>query len=208
MKRRAVQYSSLTSLLDVLFILLFASLARATGVVNDSAAAAAAAEPAPPAEPAPALPPDAGAPVAVPEPSRIELRAEALAELARGLEGRQPIYVRISAEGAVVAIDVGTTPGSGDRQVGVPLLERVPDPDVGISYLGDRSADLRVCSIVMHHLDRVDLRQDLVIIAPEVPLGELPTALVVGLQRDQDRCARDAQGVAIVIDPLLAAPPP
>ncbi|HUH03947.1 MAG TPA: hypothetical protein VML75_18250 [Kofleriaceae bacterium] len=207
MRRRGVQYGSLTSLLDELFILLFASLARAAGVVHDSAAAATA-EPAAPVAPDPALPPDAGAPAPVPEPSRVELRAEAIAELARGLELRQPVYVRISPEGAVIAIEVGTTPGTGDRQVGVPLLERVPDPDVGISYLGDRSADLRVCSIVMHHLGRADLRHDLVIIAPEVPLGELPVALVVGLQRDQERCARDAQGVAIVIDPLLAVPSP
>lgn len=208
MRRRGVQYGSLTSLLDVLFILLFASLARAAGVVHDSAAAAAAAPVAPVAPADPVPPPDAGAPVPVPEPSRVELRAEAIAELARGLEGRRPVYVRISPEGSVIAIDVGTTPGAGDRQVGVPLLERVPDPDVGISYLGDRTADLRVCSIVMHHLGRADLRNDLVIVAPEVPLGELPVALVVGLHRDQERCARDAQGVAIVIDPLLAVPSP
>lgn len=218
MRRRPhVRYSSLTSLLDVLFILLFASLARAAGVVerygasHDAAAdAATTAAPAtavsltPPtaAATAPTAPTyDAGPPPPVVSPSRVELRTEAIKALSRGLEEKTPLFVRISAAGSVVGIDVSTEQTNSDQEIGVPLLERVSDPDVALSYLGDKTAALQVCNIVMRHLGKDDLERNLVVFAPEVPLAELPTALVMGLRRDEERCARDAKGVAVTIEP-------
>jgi hypothetical protein len=198
-------------LLDVLFILVFASLARAAAVTEqrDAARAAEAADAAPPD----ATQPDAAQPDAasldeepadaapVPQRDRIELHQEALRQLAAVFAELQPVIVRISVDGDVVAIEVGTAAAADDRVVKVPLLEKASDPDVGLSYLGDRSADLRVCNIARRHLDRADLADLLVILAPEAPLAELRVALALGLERDRERCNRDTRGVAILVDP-------
>jgi hypothetical protein len=198
-------------LLDVLFILVFASLARAAAVTEqrDAARVDDAADTAPPdAAPPDAAQPDAapagGAPAdgaPVPQRDRIELHEEALRQLAAVFAELRPVIVRISADGDVMAIEVGTAAAADDRAVKVPLLEKASDPDVGLSYLGDRSVDLRVCNIARRHLDRGDLAGVLVILAPEAPLAELRVALALGLERDRERCNRDTGGVAILVDP-------
>ena len=125
MRRRPVpQYSSMTSLLDVLFILVFASLIYSAslrreshgGAAADELAAAAAAVDAGPAAaaadlmhadagPGPAgAPPGAGEPGADRLADARRLRDAARAELVRSIDGRHPVLVRITPDGVMRSI--------------------------------------------------------------------------------------------------------
>ena len=83
----------------------------------------------------------------------------------------------------------------------VPLLEHSPDPDIGLAYLGDRSAELRLCRLVALHLQLADLSNHLVIIAPDARGADLPHALYTGLRRDVERCQSEQHGLAVVVEP-------
>jgi hypothetical protein len=186
-RRHVRRPPDLTSLFDVLFIVVFAALIRAAAVER-----AAAKPPAPPAPSAPATPPA----VAV-------LQRHALAALDAELASRTPLVVRIARNGTIDALDVG-----GKRiALDAPLLEHSPDPDIGIAYLGERSAELRVCRIAALHLGVAELSRYLVIIAPVLPLADLPHALFEGLHRDLDRCLTEQHGLAALIDPAALPPP-
>jgi hypothetical protein len=183
-RRSAAPAPNLTSLLDVLFILVFASLVSAAG----RRAAAEAPEPpsAPPPPEAPRPPPEVAA-----------LRDQALVEI-----GERPLVIaRVSKDGVLREVQA---PGA-KKALDVPLTEHVPDPDVAIAYLGDRSAELRVCRQAALHLGVADLSPYLVIIAPDVPLADLTVALASGLKRDADRCVVEQRGVAVVVDPSALA---
>ena len=178
MRRRARRQPppDLTSLFDVLFIVIFAALIRAAAVQQAVAA------PEPP-EPAP------------PPLDPASLRARAIVDLA----ARPTIVVRISAAGTISALEADgkVTP------LDVPLLEHSPDPDVALAYLGDRSGELRACRIAALHLGVADLARYLVIFAPAQRLADLPHALFDGLHRDVDRCLADQHGLAVIVDPTV-----
>ncbi len=191
-RRHVHRPPDLTSLLDVLFILVFASL------VGTAALRQAAADKPPPPKPAAPAPPP-------PPPDIAALRTRALADLGAQIASRTPLVVRVSATGTVEAIEV-----DGKRiALDTPLLEHSPDPDVALAYLGERSAELRVCRIAAVHLGVADLARYLVIVAPAVPLADLPHALHQGLYRDLDRCLAEQRGLATIVDAAaLAAPGP
>jgi hypothetical protein len=190
-RRHAYRRPDLTSLFDVLFIIIFASLIRAAAVEN---AAAKALEP-PPKPTAPATPP--------PPPDVAALRTRALADLDKQLASRTPLVIRVSAKGIVEAIEA-----DGRRiALDVPLLEHSPDPDVAIAYLGDRSAELRLCRIATVHLAVPELSKYLVIVAPALPLVDLSHALFVGLHADLDRCFAEQHGLATIVDAAALTPP-
>lgn len=176
MRRRARRQPppDLTSLFDVLFIVIFAALIRAAAV--QAVAAPKPKAPPPPLDPA-------------------SLRARAIADVAT----RPAIIVRISAAGTISALEADgkVTP------LDVPLLEHSPDPDVALAYLGDRSGELRACRIAALHLGAADLARYLVIFAPAQRLADLPHALFDGLHRDVDRCLADQHGLAVIIDPTI-----
>jgi hypothetical protein len=172
----------LTSLFDVLFIVIFAALIRAAAVQQ----AAAAPEPTPPPPPPVELAPT-------------ELHVRALAELDKQLAARPPVVVRISGR-AITMIEAGTAMiGLGDQA----LLDDNPDPDIALAYLGDRSPAQRVCAIIAYHLKVPDLAQYLVIFAPDRRLVDLPHALYEGLRRDIERCLFDQKGLAVLVDPSV-----
>lgn len=173
----------LTSLFDVMFIVVFVALIRAA-----AAQSAAAPTPGPPKPVAPK-------PIVTPEVSA--LRTAALANLHDDLEGRTAVVVRVSAEGAITALEHDGT----QRTLDVPLLEHSADPDAAIAYLGDRSAELRVCRVVAVHLGVPDLAKHLVIVAPAVALADLKRALHRGLHEDLLRCLADQHGIATIVDP-------
>ena len=167
----------LTSLFDVLFIVIFAALIRAAAAQNAAAAAM-----------APKPPPPAPAPL---DPK--SLRARAAGELA----ARDTVIVRVSEKGIVTALEAHgrATP------LDVPLLEPNTNPDIAVAYLGDRSAELRVCRIAAVHLAVTELADRLVIIAPVQKLSELPHALVDGLRQDVERCLTEQHGLAVIVEP-------
>jgi hypothetical protein len=170
-RRHVRRPPDLTSLFDVLFIVVFAALIRAAAVEN------AAAHP---------------------------LRRRALADLDATLAARTPLVVRVTRDGTVDALEV-----EGKRiPLVVPLLEPSPNPDVVVAYLGDRSAELRVCRIAALHLGTTELSRYLVIVAPAVALADLPHALFDGLHRDLDRCLSEQRALAALVDPTSLPPTP
>ena len=188
-KRHVRRPPDLTSLFDVLFIVVFVALIRAAAAQHEL-------ERGPPTAVRPASP---VVPAAV-----AALRARALADLDADLRSRAPLVMRISAAAAIEAIEL-----DGHRiPLDVPLLEPSPDPDVAVTYLGDRSADLRLCRLAVLHLQVPNLAHHLIIVAPAVPLADLPHALFEGLHRDLDRCLSEQGGVATLVDPAALAPTP
>jgi hypothetical protein len=187
--RRVHRPPDFTSLLDVLFVMIFALLVRTAAIKQ----AAATADAAPPPQPA--------APVVLPPPEVAALRTRALADLDRQLASLTPLVVRVSAKGTIDALEL-----DGKRTpLDVPLLEGSADPDVGVAYLGARSAELRLCRIAAVHLQLPDLADHLVIIAPSAPLADLPHALYEGLRADVDHCVVDQRGLASIIDPGVSS---
>ncbi len=182
--RRRQPPPDLTSLFDVLFIVIFAALIRAAAV--QQAAAAKLPEPAPPPPPPVKLEPSA-------------LQARALADLDKQLAARPTIILRVSDTGSLTAIETGGT----TLPLDTPLLEHSPDPDIALAYLGDRSAELRVCRVAAVHLSLPDLARYLVIIAPAQHLVDLPHALYEGLRRDVERCLFDQRALAVIVDPSV-----
>lgn len=192
-RRPVAQYAPLTSLLDVLFILVFASLiysagleARQKSAEEDTVEPAAVARPAPPGL------------VSI-DPER--LRKAAVAEILAGLESRQAVVARIAQDGRLRQLERRQDGAPAVTSVELPLVERVPDPDVNLIYLGERSPDLRLCSLVRLQLGAPDLSTTIVIVALDVPLDQMSVALAHGLQRDIDRCTGDQRGVAVLLDP-------
>ena len=212
-RRRPVQYAPLTSLLDVMFILVFASLIHGAAMEKRASQAASAASP-PASVPAPVT---ARSPAPAREPAEPavdpaaraardaeELRRAALAQLITGLEGRSPVVARIGRDGQLRSLERLRGGRVVSRQLGLPLVERVPDPDIALVYLGDRHDGPRLCSLLRLHLGARDLSDTLVIVAPDAPLDLLSVALARGLQRDAERCLADQRGVAVIVDPLAA----
>ena len=178
-RRRARQPPpDLTSLFDVLFIVIFAALIRAAAVQQAAAQ--------PPAKPAPKPP--------QPMDPR-SLQARALVDLDAQLAAKPIIVVRVSAAGTITAIESGGKTIALD----VPLLERANQPDE--AYLPDRSMELRVCRVVTLHLNIVDLAKYIVVVAPDRRIDDLEHALADGLARDVDRCLVDERGIATIVGP-------
>jgi hypothetical protein len=190
MRRRGVRYAELTSLFDVMYILVFAVLVQAAGLVQkarDEAAEASAAKGTP----------SAGEPA----DSHVPLRRQAAARLLDLVRRRGITYARISTAGVLTSIEVEQPDGSVKvSRLAVPLVQKAADPDVGLVYLGDENASLRLCSLVRLNLGRDDLAQQLVAFVPERPWDELRYALVEGMRRDRDRCFADEKGTAVVLD--------
>ena len=196
MRRRVSQQSgSLTSLLDVLFIIVFASLVQSTARGEERVVTAEEETAAPVEEPATPVEPAAPAPLAA-------LRDAAVAATAAHVERAPLVAVRVGGDGTIVDVE-----WAGEkRALGLPLLERVPDPDVAVAYLGDRAPALRLCGVVAHELRLADLAGHVVVIAPAVPLGELSVALVAGLRRDVTRCQTEQQAMAVIVEPAMLPP--
>jgi hypothetical protein len=176
----------LTSLFDVLFIVVFAVLIRGAAIQSEAANP----------RPLPGPPP-----VPQPPPDIAELKDKAIAQIDKSLADRRAVVARVSSAGSLVGIEVD------DRKVvvDIPLLEQVRDPDVLVAYLGDRSADLRLCKQIALRLGVDDLVPYLVIVAPDRPLADLPHALYEGLRRDADRCLSEQRGIAAVVDATAEA---
>lgn len=171
----------LTSLFDVLFIVIFAVLIRGAALQQTAAKAAAPPAPGPPLPPQPAS----------------ALKTQALAQLDAQLAARPTVIARISNAGTLTMLE------AGDKRtpLDVPLLEHSPDPDIAMMYLGDRSAELRLCKLVALHLQIADLANHLVIIAPDARSTDLPHALYTGIRRDVERCQREQRGLAVIVEP-------
>ncbi|HTL36826.1 MAG TPA: hypothetical protein VL326_27010 [Kofleriaceae bacterium] len=216
--RRRQPPPDLTSLFDVLFIVIFAALIRAAAVQQAVAGAPAPHSPQPPSPPV--------------KLEVAQLHARAVTSVNDNIAARPTVIVRISAAGSVTAIETasvtvmngpattgpattgpattgpattGLTPGKTEV-LDSPLLEHSPDPDIALAYLGDRAAELRICRIVAVPLALPDLADHLVILAPEKLLADLPHALVEGLRRDVERCLHDQQGLAVIVDPSALPP--
>jgi hypothetical protein len=181
-RRRVRRPPDLTSLFDVLFIVVFVALIY-------GATAQRAAEEATRPKPRAAEPPAPPAKVAV-------LQKQALAAISNDLASYTPVVVRVSETGVVTAIE-------GERviKLDAPLLEASLDPDLEQSYLPDRAADLRLCKLVALHLKLTDLSKHLVIVAPAVGRARRTIGLNEGLDRDVGRCMTEQHAIASIVEP-------
>jgi len=192
----------MTSFLDVLFLLVFAALIHAAALAQ-KASALAAEKPKPKTA---AVAPVPTGPAAAIDPER--LRKVAVAEILAGLESRQAVVARVGPDGRLRQLERRQDGKPLVTPVELPLVEKVPDPDINLVYLGERSPDLRLCSLLRLQLGAADLADTMVIVALDVPLDQMSVALARGLQRDVDRCTGDQRGVAVILDPRAQDQPP
>jgi hypothetical protein len=186
----------MTSLLDVLFIVLFAALVHAAGLVAKARDAP------PPKVAVPACPvarPEVRPPVAPPSRDVQVLKRQAADVLVARSAAAGVIRAEVSAAGRItrILVEVGTE--RQDLMVDLPLVARVPDPDVALEYLGLRSQARRVCTTIRRALGRSDLGGALVLLQPERDLELLSVALVEGLRQDLLRCYPDESGLAVLL---------
>jgi len=210
MRRPRVRYSELTSLLDVLFIVVFAALVQASGLVQQARQTPAKPQPTTPARPTVSAPDGGVAPDAVVaskatarEDTQSLRRRAAAAVVAASARSGVVLRVQVSAAGRITNLTVETGGQMRSVSVDLPLLERVPDPNVGVAYLGHKSAAQRVCTAVRRALAWRSLRDALVIVQPALPLSRLQVALVEGLRADQNRCYPEERGLAVIVDPEI-----
>jgi hypothetical protein len=225
-RRRRKRSSELTALLDVLFILLFASLVQARDTVErqvrDQAAPpldAAVPDAGLPTDAAPDAPvADAGQPPDAPDAATETLapdaaapayshRARQLSALVAGaVHGRDAFVVEVTAPGYVVELRHWRDGALRRRQpLQHRLVETVPPEESNeeLRYLGVSQPGQRICPLVRDRLDspQPDLGRALVVITVDAPLAGLSRALRDGLVRDAALCFQDAAGVAILLDP-------
>lgn len=192
-QRRPVRAPDMTSLFDVLFILVFVSLVN-VGVnhtaleeaearekaATEALASASAAHP-PPTASASAPPTTSAPPVASAPPIDLSARGATL-------------IVRVDKDGVMKAIerDGAVTP------VDEPLLAKVDDPDVLYEYRGDRSREHRICAIVVAKLGVEDLSHFAVVITTDESSADLNVVLGRGIRNDRVRCADEQKGFAVL----------
>lgn len=211
-RRRPLAPESLTSLVDVLFILVFAALVQR--------AAAAGGELEHPTPPSPSPSPASAAPTWAPPPAMAELRRAAERRVTDELRARPAVVLRVSARGVLTSLEVapgetgalaallappgaasppGATAVPGARvALELPLLEKVPDPDVALGYVAERDPQRALCEVAARRLG--SLGGALVIVAVDAPLDELMVALVAGLRRDVERCLLEHRAAAVLLD--------
>ncbi|MFO0616255.1 MAG: hypothetical protein U0414_26915 [Polyangiaceae bacterium] len=204
-QRRAIRPPDMTSLFDVLFILVFVSLvnvgvnhteteeaeAKAKSAADALASASAALASASAALSArPSAAPSVSAPPATTSPP-VDLSSR-----------EATLIVRIDKDGVLQTIE------RADQVVVVrqPLLEPDEDPDRVVRYRGIRSPELRICAIVASKLGLPDLSRFVVAITTEATHKELVEALNKGIETDQKLCADEQKGFALVAN-APAAPP-
>ena len=225
-RRRHKRASELTSLIDVLFILLFASLVQARDSMEREEAAGALVVDAglpdamPDAGPPDARPPDAGpadAAAAGPgdEAARVadvhREHARRLSALVAGaVHGREVFVVEVAATGYAVEIRHWREGALVRRQAVQHRLVAVPAdaPSEFAEYLGEDQPWQRLCPLVLASLaqPQPDLGRALVVITVDAPLADLSLALRNGLERDAALCLQDAGGIAILLDPAQPTP--
>jgi hypothetical protein len=182
----------MTSLLDVLFILVFAALTYAVQARN-AAGKATQTTPRPSQSLSPLEP--------SPTPEVLEARRKhqrAIDTLLSQVRSLSPVHVGVSATGVIERI------GDGDEVNGsvteIPLVAPAADPNVRLIYLGNAQPARRVCNVVAAQLPGRTLANTLVIIELSGPVTELPVALVNGLRQDQERCAREHAATAVLLE--------
>jgi hypothetical protein len=224
-RRRAARTASLTPLLDVLFILLFASLIQAHGAIEKSAVratelahegsmAGTGDAGAPDAGAFDAAAGDAGTPdgrstaiaiASAPDETAYLLRSRIAAEaLSDAILGMDIYTLEVSERGRVFAISRKV---DGDQTAREPfehqLLRRVPAAESAAEYEYVGFGGFGICTLVRDHfaLQTDASRRPMVMVMLTVPFADLPLALARGLKRDLSRCLGDAGGVGMLVQP-------
>ena len=228
-RRRRKRSSELTSLIDVLFILLFASLVQARDTMDrepaDTLVVDAGLPDAGPADAVPpdAVPPDAQPPDAVPPDAHSsddgtspatdthrERVRRLSAVVASAVQGVDVFVVELAATGNAVEIRRWRDGALLRRQAVQHRLVDVPPNHSSEypEYLGVTQPWLRLCPLVLAGLaqPQPDLGRALVVITVDAPLDDLSRALRDGLKRDAALCLQDAGGIAILLDPANPIP--
>lgn len=222
-RRRRKRSSELTSLIDVLFILLFASLVQARQTIEQEPADSLVVDAGVPD----AGPPDAGAPDAMPDAGPPDARSgdagtslaadthrerarRVSAGMASAVQGTEAFVVEVTATGYVVEVARWRDGARTDRKFMQHRLVDVPPNHSSENpvYLAANQPWQRLCSLVLASLPepQPDLGGAVVFIAVDAPLGDLSLALWEGLKDDAGLCRQDANGIAILLDPANPIP--
>lgn len=227
-RRRQRRAPELTPLIDVLFILLFASLIQARSAVKESRAqraedpiVATAADESTDAGPVDAGPADAGpvdagpldartgdagpvdASAPAPEPEHL-LRSRSLATtMVQSVRERSSFVVEIRSDGYVTSIarwldGQEMTRERAAHRLIVPVLPHQSDAE--LSYLGTGHAG-RLCPWIRSRADAQADTDLLIFVILDVPIDDLPLALSRGLKEDLSDCFDIARGVVIFVQP-------
>ncbi len=221
--RRRKRIPELTSLLDTLFILVFAALIQARAgservaaaeALQDAEEEAAATESSDAATDADAdadagtAAPDAEAEATAAQAER-ERIARSTARFVGAIRNQGTILVVVSGEGYIASITRQTPEETlPPEELKIKLLRDSADPDVRLVYRGHEGKDNRVCEVARRELGlEPDLGRAVVIITADRPLADLPYSLVTGLAGDAAACFDDAGGLGILVDPGRTNPP-
>lgn len=222
-RRRHRRAPELTPLIDVLFILLFASLIQARSAVQQSQAQARE-EPevrsddsAPDAGPIDAGPidarsPDAGpidagpidaGPTIEPEPEYLVRSRELATAMAGSVFGRHSFVVDIRSTGYVTGVTGWLDGQEMSRRRVRHRLTRVVLPNESDRRLDRLPPDAldRLCPFVRTTVHLSDEQEMLILVMLDQPLDELDLALSRQLEADLDDCFDSARGVVILVQP-------
>ena len=220
--RQKRRIPELTSLLDTLFILVFAALIQAragsesTAAAEERLAAQEATEEVPSdaaadagvEDDAGAAVPDAGAEALAAQAER-ERIARSTAHFVGAIRSQGTILVVVSGEGYIASITQQTPEETlPAEELKIKLLRDSEDPDVRLVYRGHEGKENRVCEVTRRELGlEPDLGRAVVVITADRPLADLPYSLVTGLADDAAACFDDANGLGILVDPGRAKLP-
>lgn len=218
--RRRRHGSDLTPLIDVLFIMLFASLLHARSAVDKSRP-----ERQDPAQAVDAGPLDAGVTdttvidaavidAAVPDASLDEYgpgsylaRSRRIAaEIAGAVRNRDVFMVEVTRDGQVIAMSQWSEGQEIRRDLRRERLLLSVPPSVSaqqLEYRGHTGSQMHVCTLVRERLvpTQEDLGGSVVQVLVDAPRADWPLALDRGLATDLGRCFDDERGVGMLIQP-------
>ncbi len=219
-RRRRKRAAELTPLIDVLFILLFASLiqARSAGVSTGEKRAPDDGDPAAldaglagaDAAPIDAALRDAGADpgtdAGAPSSSHLAQSRQLAENMARAVKNRDTYLVEITHEGYVVTIAQWSEGRERRREALRYRLLRPVLPGESnreFEYLGMTNPDARICKLVRQRFPTAPdgLAEALVTVVVDVPLDDLPRALDRGIRGDLAGCFADGKALGILIEP-------
>lgn len=192
MRRRLPPPTSLTSLLDVLFILIFAALIH-TASTDASASAPHA------VMPDAALPIDAGLDASGNLfEDRSQLREMALEQINQEIESRPQILIKVSGSAGNYLVELER---SAEEWTPLAILESVEDPEIGLAYAGDRDARRGLCAQIAATVGPEALEGAIVIVSAALEPEKLPVALARGLAGESKTCAREFGGMLVTLSP-------
>lgn len=221
-RRRSKRVPELTPLIDVLFILLFASLIHARSAVESAHSVAAGefmaaadagvdasvdagmdAGPDAGMDAGPDAGVDAGNPT---EAVHLVQSRELASQMANSIENQDVYLVEVTGRGYITAMARWSNGQLSRRdRVEYRLVRAVlpGESNIELEYLGARDPAFSVCNIVHRHyaMPGDPTSESVIITIVDVPLDDLSLAMFDGLRHDLSQCFVQVRGIGILFQP-------